>query len=140
MKLAMTAEEVNAFLAEVFPQTADAFRCTLLEPLRARVELIAGEVHLRPGGTVSGPTMFTLADCGFYMAVLGMIGREALTVTTNASIDFMRKPGPGAMWADVTIHKFGRVLVVGDVLIYSEGIDAVVARASLTYSIPPKTV
>ncbi|MEL6583115.1 MAG: PaaI family thioesterase [Pseudomonadota bacterium] len=138
MEPVMSVAEVNAYLAEVFPETAGRFSCTELKPCWARVDLHAGPGDLRPGGTVSGPTIFTLADCGFYMALLGMIGQQALAVTTNASIDFMRKPAPGAMWAEVSIHKLGRVLAVGTVLIYSEGVEGPVAQASMTYSVPPR--
>ena len=138
MEPVMRADEVNAYLAEVFPETEGRFTCTELSAMRARVDLTAGPADLRPGGTVSGPTMFALADCGFYAALLGMIGRQALAVTTNASIDFMRKPAPGAMWAEVSIHKLGRVLAVGTVLIYSEGVAGPVAQAMMTYSVPPR--
>ena len=137
MQTKMTAAEVQDFLAEVFPQIDDRFVVEEVAPMRARVRMKVREDNLRPGGTVSGPAMFTLADCGFYIGVLAMIGREALTVTTNCSIDFMRKPAPGDLIGEVVIHKLGRVLAVGDVLIFSEGVAAPVARASLTYSIPP---
>ena len=95
--------------------------------------------HLRPGGTVSGPTMFALADVCVYLAILGMVGPKALAVTTNCSIDFMRKPAAATdLIAECTLHKLGKVLAVGDVLIRSEGQEAPVARATLTYSIPPE--
>lgn len=82
--------------------------------------------------------MFTLADCGVYIALIAAVGPEALAVTTNAAIDFMRKPQAGRpLIADVQILKLGRVLVVGDVRMKSEGSDALVARATLTYSRPP---
>ena len=70
------------------------------------------------------------------MATLALIGREALTVTTSAAIDFMRKPAPGGLVAEARVLKLGRSLSVGDVLIFSEGVEGPVARASLTYSIP----
>ena len=74
-----------------------------------------------------------------YLAILAMIGPKALAVTTNCSIDFMRKPAAGAdLIADCTLLKLGRVLAVGDLLIRSDGVEAPVARATLTYSIPPK--
>ncbi|MEK6217230.1 MAG: PaaI family thioesterase, partial [Boseongicola sp.] len=92
-----------------------------------------------PGGTVSGPSLFSLADCGVYLALLAMIGPEALAVTTNASIDFLRKPAAERdLLADATLLKVGRVLAGGDALIRSDGSDDVVARATLTYSIPRK--
>ncbi|SOH93512.1 uncharacterized domain 1-containing protein [Monaibacterium marinum] len=137
MEPKMSAAEVEDYLGEVFPQMQDRFVVEELSSMRARVRLRISDADLRPGGTVSGPAMFTLADCAFYVAVLGMIGKQALTVTTNCSIDFMRKPAPGDLIGEVVLHKLGRVLAVGDVLVYSEGMEAPVARASLTYSIPP---
>jgi uncharacterized protein (TIGR00369 family) len=95
--------------------------------------------HLRPGGTVSGPAMFALADVSIYLAILAMIGPKALAVTTSCSVDFMRKPAAHAnLRAEARLLKLGKVLAVGDVMIYSEGHDAPVARASMTYSIPPE--
>jgi acyl-coenzyme A thioesterase PaaI-like protein len=135
----MNTEQLQAFLIEVFPQVHEDFLIMDVTPEVLRVKLLVGERHLRPGGTISGPSMFTLADVGMYLAVLSRIGPEALTVTTNCSIDFMRKPAAGVdMICETRIHKMGRVLAVGDCLLYSAGMDAVVARASLTYSIPPK--
>ena len=82
--------------------------------------------------------MFALADVTIYLAILARIGEVALAVTTNASIDFMRKPEAGRdLLAECRILKLGRVLAVGDVLIRSDGNDAPVARCSMTYSIPP---
>lgn len=138
MGLKMSAEEVAEFLEEVFPQVTGDFTIEELGDMRVRTRLNVGERHLRPGGTVSGPSIFALADVSVYIAVLGMIGREALTVTTNCSIDFMRKPAAGAdMIAECRLLKLGRVLAVGEVLMFSEGMEQPVARASLTYSIPP---
>ena len=99
--------------------------------------MTATAADLRPGGTVSGPAMFALADCAYYMATLAVLGREALAVTTSAAIDFMRKPAPGGLTAEARVLKLGRSLSVGDVLIFSDGVEGPVARASLTYSIPP---
>ena len=139
MELKMTADELTAFLSTAFPQVADEFVVEDVAPMRITVRLPVADRHLRPGGTVSGPTMFGLADVGVYLAVLAMIGPEALSVTTNCSIDFMRKPEAGAdLIAKVELLKLGRVLAVGDVRIYSDGHEKPVARANLTYSIPPK--
>lgn len=137
MDLKMTRPELHAFLAEVFPQMAGRFEIAALEPWRARVVMHAGAADLRPGGTVSGPAMFGLADVAFYIVTLAMIGPEPLTVTTNCAIDFLRKPAPGPLAAEARLLKLGRSLSVGDVLIFSEGVAQPVARASLTYSIPP---
>ncbi len=102
------------------------------------VRLRVAERHLRPGGTVSGPSMFALADVAVYLAILSRIGPVALAVTTNCSIDFMRKPAARTdLICDVRLLKLGRVLAVGDCLLRSDGDDRPVARASMTYSIPP---
>lgn len=138
MTLKMTVDELNTFMAEVFQEVADGFRVEKLGPGTVTVRMDINEQHLRPGGTVSGPSMFALADVSMYLAVLGMIGPVALAVTTNCSIDFMRKPAAGVdLIGQARVLKLGRALAVGDVMIYSEGQEAPVARASLTYSIPP---
>jgi uncharacterized protein (TIGR00369 family) len=134
-ELAMDAAALEAFLARDFGQVAQDFGvdAASMEGITVKV----AERHLRPGGTVSGPTMFGLADVSVYLAILSRIGPKALTVTTNCSIDFMRKPAAGVdLIAQTKLLKLGRVLAVGDVLMYSEGQAAPVARASLTYSIP----
>ncbi len=133
----LTVEEVQDFLAREFTQVAEDFTVEDVGPMKARLRMEPGERHLRPGGTVSGPTLFTLADCAVYLALIAMVGPEALAVTTNASIDFMRKPEAGrALIGEVSLLKLGRQLVVGDVHIRSEGSDALVARATMTYSRP----
>jgi uncharacterized protein (TIGR00369 family) len=137
MPLKFTASELQAYVDEVFPQQRGRFEVIELRPRFVRVRMQARDADLRPGGTVSGPAIFALADCAYYMATLAMIGREALAVTTSCAIDFMRKPGPGALTAEARVLKFGRSLSVGDVLVYSDGLEEPVARAGLTYSIPP---
>ncbi len=139
MALAMDRNALHVFLAREFPQVVDIFRVEAVEERRIRVRHIIDERHLRPGGTVSGPTMFGVADVGVYLAILAMIGPKALAVTTNCSIDFMRKPAAGAdLICETELLKLGRVLAVGDCRIFSDGHDALVARATLTYSIPPE--
>ena len=139
MALLMDAGDLSAFLAEVFPQVAADFAIEHLDEDVLRMRLRVAEKHLRPGGTVSGPSIFALADVGVYVAVLARVGPKALAVTTGCSIDFMRKPAAGAdLLAETRILKLGRVLAVGDVLVFSEGVAAPVARASMTYSLPPR--
>lgn len=137
MEPKLTIAEVQDFLTVEFPQVADDFVVEDVGSMTARIRMEPGERHLRPGGTVSGPTLFTLADCAVYLCLIAMVGPEALAVTTNASIDFMRKPEAGqALIAEVSLLKLGRALVVGDVHMRSAGSDALVARATLTYSRP----
>ena len=137
MKIVMGAAALQDFLTEQFPQVSRDFVVERVAPMEADVRMRVGERNLRPGGTVSGPSMFALADVSVYLALLGMIGPQALAVTTNCSIDFMRRPAAGVeLTAKARLLKLGRALAVGDVLIHSAGPDPV-ARATLTYSIPP---
>lgn len=132
-------DEIQTFLDTVFPQVKGMFGIDRLDETLLVMRLYTGEQHLRPGGTVSGPAMFGLADVAAYVATIARIGKEALTVTTNASIDFMRKPAAGAdVIAHAKVLKLGRTLSVTDVLLYSDGQPDPVARATLTYAIPPK--
>lgn len=139
MTIAMDAETLNEFLARDFPQVADSYRVEAVEPDRLVARLIVSDAHLRPGGTVSGPSIFALADLAIYCAILSRIGPVALAVTTSANVDFMRKPAAGRdLLAECRVLKLGRVLAVADALIFSEGQGEAVARCAMTYSIPPK--
>lgn len=139
MTVKMTLDDLHAFMDSHFPQIAGDFAIETVAPHEIRVRMHVTGKNLRPGGTVSGPSVFALADVSIYLAILAMIGPEALVVTTNCSIDFMRKPRAGAdLIAEARLHKLGRTLAVGDVLIRSDGMKEPVARAGLTYSIPPK--
>ncbi|MBB4208107.1 uncharacterized protein (TIGR00369 family) [Roseinatronobacter bogoriensis subsp. barguzinensis] len=136
--LKMDRAALTQFLEDEFQQVAQMFAIDDVAPMTATIRLLNDERHLRPGGTVSGPAMFALADVSVYLAIMAMIGPKALSVTTNCAIDFMRKPASGVdLICETRLLKLGRVLAVGDCLIFAEGHDAAVARASLTYSIPP---
>ncbi len=138
MGLMMDATDLQAFLARDFGQVAEDFTVDRVSPEELVLRLKVAGRHLRPGGTVSGPSMFGLADVAMYLAILARIGPVALAVTTNCSIDFMRKPEAGRdVLAVARVLKLGRALAVGDVMLYSEGKSEPVARAGLTYSIPP---
>lgn len=135
----MTADEINAYLKVVYPQLNDQYSDYLaidVKPGECTVRLNANERHLRPGNTVSGPCLFTLADIGGYVCVLSHVGREALAVTTSLTINFMRKAGPGPVDGHCRILKLGKNLMVFDIDIVTDG--ATVAHATGTYAIPPK--
>ena len=141
MAVMMDAAALNAFLKEVFQQVSRDFNVEEVREEEITIRLIVGEQHLRPGGTISGPAMFGLADVAAYVMTLARIGPKALAVTTNCSIDFMRKPQAGVdLIAKARLLKLGKQLSVCDVLLFSEGSDKAVARASLTYAIPPKSM
>jgi uncharacterized protein (TIGR00369 family) len=131
-----TQADLSAFLLAEFPQN----RCTLEELDEDGSVVLAhpvGERELRPGGTVSGPVMMTLADVTLYVAILARIGIVPLAVTTNLSINFLRKPrADRRVIARCRLMKLGRTLAVGEVWIFSEGEDEPVAHATGTYAIP----
>jgi len=139
MTLQMDKKALQVFLTEHFPQVAGDYVVDGADEDRLVLRLAVDHRHLRPGNTVSGPTLFALADVAVYLAILSKIGPEALAVTTNCSIDFMRKPAADQdLICEVRILKLGRALAVGEAHIRSAGGGDLVARAGLTYSIPPK--
>ncbi len=141
----MTLAEMTAFLDREFPQVnfgaAPGERLFVVEEVghgSCRVRMRYHEKHLRPGGTLSGPSMFTLADLSFYVAVLGAIGPVALAVTTNLNINFLRKPEQRDMLCACRMLKIGQRLAVGEATLFSEGSDEPAAHVTGTYSIPPR--
>ncbi len=131
--------EIEKFLNHEFPQCLEKSRIELVEPKSATLRYLVDPNDLRPGGTVSGPTMMTLADFALYVAILGEIGLVGLTVTTSMSVNFLRKPeGNKDLIAKCVLIKVGKTLVVGEVWIYSEGHEDAVAHVVGTYSIPPQ--
>ncbi len=134
----LDAAALDAFLAREFPQVHDQLSIEEIASMRARMRLLVDDRHLRPGGTVSGPSMMLIADVTFYIAILAMIGQEALTVTTNMTLNFLRKPANEDLLCEARILKLGRRLVTGDCLIYSASgsPDKPVAQATLTYARP----
>ena len=133
----VTQSELSAFLRKEFPQN----KCTIesVGNHSATVRHTVGDAELRPGGTVSGPVMMTVADVALYVALLGEIGIVPLAVTTSLSFNFLRKPSATRDIIGVCkMIKIGRTLAVGEVSLYSEGSDDPVAHAVGTYAIPPR--
>ena len=141
LKPFLTAAEVNALLAEAYPQLNrdyPSYQAIDVFPGGCTVRLNAGESHLRPGGTVSGPSLFTLADIGGYVCVLSHAGPDALSVTTSLTINFVRKAEAGPIDGHCRILKLGRNLMVFDIDIVAGFDRQTIAHATGTYSIPPK--
>jgi acyl-coenzyme A thioesterase PaaI-like protein len=136
-----TVDELNAYLVAIFPEfwKDGDLRVEDLGPMSATVRLIHHPKHLRPGGTISGPTMFGVCDAALFVAILGEIGPVAHAVTTSASINFLRKPAPADLIAKTRLLKLGKRLAVGEVALYSEGENEIVAHATATYSLPART-
>jgi uncharacterized protein (TIGR00369 family) len=136
----MTPGDLTEFLAKEFPQAATAgMTIEYLDDMSIRLRLPVDERNLRPGGTVSGPTLMWFADCGFYLLILAQLGPVALAVTTNLNINFMRKPEVVDLIGEGRLLKLGKSLAVGDFTMYSDGKKDPVAHCTLTYSIPPKS-
>ena len=137
MKLQFSISELSSYLDEVFPQVVNSYRIVDLQQGYARVIQNITQENLRPGGTVSGPTIFSLVDIGMYILLLAHIGKEPLAVTTSCSIDFLKKPTMDEeLFADCNLLKLGKTLVVGEVLVKSSEKEALLARSSITYYRP----
>ena len=133
----MTVAELRRFIAEHFPHPPADVDIEHLDETTIRVRQKTSTRNLRPGGTISGPTLMAMVDFGFYLLVLGRLGPVAHAVTTNLNINFMRKPEPGDLLGEGRLLKLGRALAVGDFTIWSDGVKDPVAHATVTYSIPP---
>lgn len=136
MAIQVTAEELQAFLDKEFPQNTTRVESVDEDHLWMRQPVDAS--HLRPGGTISGPTMMWVADTVAYLAVLAHIGIVPLAVTSNLNINFLRKPEAGqALVSKGTVLHLGRRSVLTEVNIYSENrMEKPVAHAMVTYAIP----
>lgn len=137
----MTIPELEAFLEREFPQIyvhGPIWHIEALGPGTARMRMDYHESQLRPGGTISGPAMMTLADLAMYVVILGGIGPVGLAVTTSFNINFLRKPDPGPLLAETRLLKLGKRLAVGEVTLLGQGHDEPVAHVTATYSIPPR--
>jgi uncharacterized protein (TIGR00369 family) len=135
----MSAQELENFLYSHFPEPkARPFRVERVAERFAQVRLVYDDRHLRPGGTISGPSLMTLADTAMFMVLLAEIGPVELAVTTNLNISFLRRPGQSDVIAEARLLKLGKRLAVGDVLMYSDGESEPVAHATVTYSVPPR--
>ena len=135
----MNADEIATLLHEVFPQAfypGCGLKIERVDYASIRVRRQFREDYIRPGGTISGATMMELADFAMYVAVFSAIGPQPLAVTTNLTINFLRKPAQGDLIAEARLIKVGKRLVVGEVLIYSDGVAEPVAHVTSTYSIP----
>ena len=136
----LSAQDVAQLLEREFPQMYFAGSGTTIEDAwhgGCRVRRAFSAKFLRPGGTISGPTMMGLTDFSMYVAILASIGPVPLAVTTNLNINFLRKPAARDLIAEVKLIKLGKRLAVGEVEIYCDGEEDMVAHATATYSIPP---
>lgn len=130
-------DAIASFIRDAFPQTRVVIEA--VGPMSATVSLQVDDSDLRPGGTVSGPTLMAVADVALYVAVLGQIGIVPLAVTTSLTINFLRRPEGGRrVIGECRLMKLGKTLAMGEVSLFSEGLDDPVAHVVGTYAIPPE--
>jgi uncharacterized protein (TIGR00369 family) len=140
MPVVMTVKELERFLATEFPQAFHPASGLSIEAVwdgGGRVRQAYDDGSVRPGGSISGPTMMALADVAMYVALLAAIGPVPLAVTINLNINFLRKPARCDLVAEARLLKLGKRLAVGEVTIRSDGEEEPVAHVTSTYSIPP---
>lgn len=136
----MTSAELEALIDEIFPQVhrdGKVMSIEAIEPGSAVLAFETNDAHVRPGGTVSGPSIMALVDYAAYAVILGHLGPVALAVTTSLNINFLRKPVPGRLIATCKLLKLGKRLVVCECSVTQEKREEQVAHATATYSIPP---
>jgi uncharacterized protein (TIGR00369 family) len=139
----MSLAEVDAFLDREFAELRRTTPTLQVEEVGqgcAQLRLGYDPQMLRPGGTISGPAMFTLADVAMYVAVLASIGPVALAVTTNLNVNFLRRPPPGDLLGEAHLLKLGKSLAVGEIYLRAPDSEDCVAHAVGTYALPPDHV
>jgi uncharacterized protein (TIGR00369 family) len=129
-------EELQAILTTAFPDV-DIPHVEEVTDESVVVSYSVLDRHGRPGGTLAGPVMMSLADTAAWVAIMSQIGPVVLAVTTSLHIDFLRKPQLTDLMARTRMLKLGKRLAVVDVDLYSRGETELVAKAQVTYSIPP---
>ena len=131
-----TPSELNAFLRAVFPHAESLFSVESVTQSGLILRCTPSEQHLRPGNTLSGPLLMTMADTAMYLAIFSRLGPVAMAVTTNLTMSFLRKAPMSELRGHTRLLKLCSRLATGDVTIFSEGLDEPVAHASVTYAIP----
>lgn len=133
----MDAAAIEAFLTQHFPAAVDFCRIEAIRDDELDCVVDYKDAYLRPGGTISGPTLMTLADTAMYFLLLSRLGPVALAVTTSLNINFLRRPPPAGVRATARLLKLGQRLAVGEIHLRSQADEALVAQASATYALPP---
>ena len=135
MNKEISIKEISKKLKGIFPQVSEKYQIIDIKNCYSEVKLLSNKNNLRPGNTISGPSMFKLADISFYVAVMGSIKLNEKSVAINVSINFLNKPLLSNLIGISKIKKLGKRLVVGDVEILSEDKKVIFANALFTYSI-----
>lgn len=131
-----TVDALNQFLSDHFPQGEGFGRVEDAGDGWVLMRLTVDNNHLRPGGTVSGPTMMGMADVAIWASLQTKIGPSPMTVTGNLNINFLSKPKPVDLLARARVLRVGRRMGVGECYLYSGDEDSMVAHVTANYSIP----
>lgn len=135
----VSAEELAEIARDKVPMAGlMAMEVVSVLPGEVTIRVPYRDEFIRPGGTIAGPVLMTVADFALYGVVLSLIGRVDLAVTTNLSINFLRRPVPGVVVARARILKLGKRLAVGEVYLHGGDDEDLVAHVTGTYSIPPR--
>lgn len=133
----LSCEQLERFLHDAFPETAEWFSVDEVTADGLNLGVRCTDRHTRPGGTVSGPMLMTIADTAMYLALLSRIGLKPMAVTSDLHMRFLRKPLPGQLVAQAKLLKIGTTLAVGEVsVVHISQPDACLAHATVTYAIP----
>lgn len=136
MALLMNAEELTAYLHAGFPEgrLEERMRVEHVDDDTLRLRMAVDTSNLRPGATLSGPTLFTMVDAAAWLLTVAHLGADRDAVTSGATINFLRRPGLGDVVAEARLLKLGRRLTVTDVLVFSGGDERPVAHATVNYA------
>ena len=134
----MTIEDIERFLDAHFPQAKAFGRIEHIGDRTLRMRVPFRDEFLRPGGTVSGPTLMGLADTAVYYLILAELGPVALAVTSSFNIHFLRKPRATDLIAEARLLRLGRRTAVGDVMMFVDGESDPVAHATAAYALPER--
>ena len=130
--------ELEQLLRDLFPTSDQIPQVESITTKEVFLRLPIKDHHLRPGGSVSGPTQMALADTAAYVLILSRLGPVVQAVTTSLQMDFLKRPTPHDLIAHGEVLKFGKRLVVSRVTLFSSGTPEPVSHATVTYSIPKK--
>jgi uncharacterized protein (TIGR00369 family) len=138
--MALNASEVQALIRAWVPMAEDIdLQVEAVREGYARIRIPFHEKSIRPGGTISGPTMMAAGDTAMYAAILGTLGKLSMAVTSNLNINFLQRPEPADLIAEGTILKLGKRVAFCEVEVRSDGVDELVAHVTGSYSLPPST-
>ncbi|MGI9422349.1 MAG: PaaI family thioesterase [Hyphomicrobiaceae bacterium] len=131
---------VTALIDQHFPQARDDVGAFVIEELShhcAIVRLPIDAKFIRPGGSVSGPTMFKIADLGAWIAILSKRGPAGVdAVTATLTINFLARPEPADLICKTRLLRLGRRLAMAECQVYSDGRTDMVAHATCSYAMP----